>query len=81
MPAGVAVNRKPVLCVETKTICLFQLCCEKTRKKILLFSMHDSGPSGQGTEDQYKLSDHPGMRTNGSEQTCAVNWKSEEKYQ
>lgn len=81
MPAGMAVSRKPVLYVETKIICPFQLSLQKTRKKIVMFSVRNPGLSSQGTEEPYKQSNHPGTRTNGSEQTCAVNWKSEEKHQ
>lgn len=68
------------MCGDQDNLSFFQLSCEKTRKKILMFSMHNPGPGGRGTEEQYKLSDHPGTRANGSEQMCAVNWESEEKH-
>lgn len=73
-----AVGRKPVLCVDTKIICLFKL---SFQKKMVIFSVPNPGLSSQSTEEPHKQSDHPGTRTNGSEQTCAVNWKSEEKHQ
>lgn len=75
------LSKKPVLCVDTKIICIFKLSFQKTRKKILIFFVHNSGLSSQGTEEPYKQSDHPGSRANGSEETCAENWKSEEKHQ
>lgn len=43
-----------VLCMDTKIICLFKLSFQKTRKKILIFSVHNPGLSARAQKSHIR---------------------------
>lgn len=75
------VNRKLVLHVETKPICLFLTQPREDQEEDTDVLRTYFRAKWLGVEKSNKLSDHPGTRTDGSEQMCAMNWKGEEKHQ
>lgn len=69
-----------VLCMDTKIICLFKLSFQKTRKKILIFSVHNPGLSARVQKSHIRR-----VTILAQEQMAlnkrAANWNSEEKHQ
>lgn len=74
MPAGMIVNLRPFLCLETKMICLFLTQPREDQEEgtNVLYAYFRAKWLGQ-RRAVCKLCDHSGIRTDGSEQVCAVN--------